>query len=103
MHPLNETDGSLSLAHLSFTASVKRALANDVTVCGEHEPAAYVTEYFQGDGTTTQFYLAADPYFPASSKATIIDELFNDSTINERVWGNTAGYGYLCWAPADWR
>ena len=49
VHTLNETDGSLNLASLAFTASVKRALANDVTVCGEHEPVAYVTEYFSGD------------------------------------------------------
>jgi hypothetical protein len=49
VHPLNETDSSLNLAALSFTANVKRALANDVTVCGEHEPVAYVTEYFLGD------------------------------------------------------
>jgi len=27
VHPLNETDGSLDLASLSLTASVKRALA----------------------------------------------------------------------------
>jgi hypothetical protein len=79
IHPLNETDGSLNLAALSFTASVKRALANDVTVCGEHEPVAYVTEYFLGDGVTTQFYLAADPFFPAAAKSTIIDELFNEA------------------------
>jgi len=64
VHALNETDGSLNLATLSFTASVKRGLANDVTVCGEHEPVAYVTEYFQGDGVTTQFYLAQEPFFP---------------------------------------
>ncbi|MGB6743101.1 MAG: hypothetical protein WBE38_05525, partial [Terracidiphilus sp.] len=31
VHPLNETDGSLALSNLDFTASVKRALANDVT------------------------------------------------------------------------
>ncbi len=95
VHALNESDGSLSLANLAFTASVKRALANDVTVCGEREPVAYVTEYFLGDGITTQFYLTADPYFPASSKSTIIRELFNESEIDERVWGNTGGPGYL--------
>jgi hypothetical protein len=95
MHPLNETDGSLNLATLSFTASVKRALANDVTVCGEHEPVAYVTEYFLGDGATTQFYLAQDPFFPAASKATIISELFNETQINQSVWGVTGGAGYL--------
>ena len=88
MHPLNETDGSLNLAALAFTASVKRALANDVTVCGEHEPVAYVTEYFLGDGATTQFYLAADPFFPAASKSTIISELFNEAQINQSRVGS---------------
>jgi hypothetical protein len=95
VHPLNETDGSLNLATLAFTASVKRALANDVTVCGENEPVTYVTEYFLGDGVTTQFYLTADPYFPASSKSTIITELFNEAQINQCVWGVTGGAGYL--------
>ena len=102
VHPLNETDGSLNLANLAFTASVKRALANDVTVCGEHEPVAYVTEYFLGDGVTTQFYLAADPYFPASSKSTIISELFNEPADRPARVGNTGGPGYLSLAPADW-
>lgn len=95
VHPLNETDGSLNLASLSFSSSVKRALANDVTVCGEHEPVAYVTEYFLGDGATTQFYLAADPFFPSASKCTIISELFNEPAVNLSVWGNTGLNGYL--------
>ena len=95
VHTLNETDGSLNLANLGFTASVKRSLANDVTVCGENEPVAYVTEYFLGDGVTTQFYLARDPYSPSSSKSTIISELFNEAQINQCVWGVTGGAGYL--------
>jgi hypothetical protein len=95
VHLLNETDGSLNLATLSFTASVKRALANDVTVCGEHEPVAYVTEYFLGDGVTTQFFLAYDPYFPAASKSTIISELFNEAVINQAVWANSGLSGYI--------
>jgi hypothetical protein len=95
VHPLNETDGSLNLASLALTASVKRSLANDVTVCGEQEPVAYVTEYFVGDGLTTQFYLAADPFFPASSKSTIIRELFNEAQIDQRVWGKTGAPGFL--------
>ncbi len=95
VHPLNETDGSLSLSNLTLTASVKRALANDVTVCGENEPVAYVTEYFLGDGVTTQFNLAANPYFPASSKSIVISELFNEPQINETVWGASGGTGYL--------
>jgi hypothetical protein len=95
VHPLNETDGSLNLATLAFTASVKRALANDVTVCGEDEPVAYVTEYLLGDGVTNQFYLTSDPYFPATSKSIIIRELFNETQINQCVWGVTGGAGYL--------
>lgn len=95
VHPLNETDGSLNLAALALTASVERALATDVTVCGEHEPVAYVTEYFSGDGVTTQYYLAAEPYFPASSKSSIIHELFNEPEIDQRVWANLGAAGYL--------
>jgi hypothetical protein len=91
IHPLNETDGTLTLANLALTASTSRALANDITVCGEHEPAAYVTEYFQGDGATTQFDLAADPFFPAASKATIIHELFNEPAINSSLWNCLSG------------
>ncbi len=95
VHPLNETDGSLNLASLAFTASVKRALANDVTVCGEDEPVAYVTEYFLGDGITTTFNLAADPFLLSSEKARIINELFNESQINQTVWSATGGQAYL--------
>jgi hypothetical protein len=94
VHPLNETDGSLNLAALSFTANVKRALANDVTVCGENEPVAYVTEYFLGDGVTTQFYLTADPFFSAASKSTIIAELFNEAAINKALWAITGVNAY---------
>jgi len=95
VHPLNETDGSLSLANLSLSAGVKRALANDVTVCGELEPVAYVTEYFLGDGVTTQFYLGAEPFAPPLSRSTIISELFNEPVLNQSVWSNTGLGGYL--------
>jgi hypothetical protein len=95
VHPLNETDGSLTLSSLTFAASVKRALANDVTVCGEDEPVAYVTEYLLGDGVTTQFYLAADPYFPAAAQSTLISELFNEPEINQSLWAASGGPGYL--------
>ncbi len=96
VHPLNETDGSLNLANLCLHRQRQARLANDVTVCGEHEPVAYVTEYFLGDGVTTQFYLAADPFFPAASKSTIISELFNESADRRTACGATpAEPGYL--------
>ena len=95
VHPLNETDGSLTLANLALTAGVRRSLANDITVCGEHEPTDYVTEYFLGDGVTTQLNLSSDAYCPASSKTTIICELFNEAQIDLRLWGNPGSNGYL--------
>jgi len=95
VHPLNESDGSLDLSSLSFTSSAKRALANDVTVCGEDEPAAYVTEYFLGDGVTTSFNLGAEPFSLSTSKSRIISELFDESGINQTVWSASGGQGYL--------
>ncbi|MGH9607272.1 MAG: hypothetical protein ACRD3N_16415 [Terracidiphilus sp.] len=99
VHALNETDGSLNVVALAFTANVKRALANDVTVCGENEPVAYVTEYFQGDGVTTLFYLTTDPYFPAASKSIIVREQFNEALINPQLWGVSGGAGYFALGP----
>ena len=95
IHSLNETDGSLSLENLALTAGTKRALANDITVCGEHEPTAYVTEYFLGDGITTQFNLSVDAFGLSSSKSTIIRELFNEGAIDLRYWSNSGSQGYL--------
>lgn len=95
VHALNESDGSLNLNSLTLTAGIKRALANDITVCGETEPVAYVTEYFQGDGVTTQFYLTDDPYFPPSSRTIIIHELFNEAQIDPRLWGQAGSSGYF--------
>ena len=41
----------------ALAAGSVKELANDVTVTGETEPAAYVTEMFAGDGTTAVFVL----------------------------------------------
>jgi hypothetical protein len=95
VHPLNETDGTLNLASLALSASVKRALANDVTVCGEHEPVAYVTEYFEGDGVTTQFSLASEPFFQTSAKTSLVRELFNEAFINDALWSNLSSSGSI--------
>lgn len=100
VHPLSETDGSLSLANLTLTSGAKRALANDITVCGQHEPTAYVTEYFLGDGVTTQFNLSDNPFSLPASRSTIIRELFNESQIDLRLWGNPGTHGYLALGPA---
>jgi hypothetical protein len=83
-HQLSEADGSLQIAHLQ--AAQVKALANDVTVCGDEEPSAYVTEVFQGDGATTLFDLTEEPFFPPSSKAHALMDLFQEPSINLTIW-----------------
>ncbi|MGB6868087.1 MAG: hypothetical protein WBD93_00620 [Acidobacteriaceae bacterium] len=83
-HALSESAGTLSPANLQI-ATIK-ALANDITVCGEEEPAAYVTEFFQGDGTTTLFELAYDPWKLPASKAKTFTDDFQGSTLNPQLW-----------------
>ena len=83
-HALNEAQGTLSLSGLDL--SMVKALANDVTVCGEVEPCAYVTEFFQGDGTTVLFDLTEEPWMPTASKAKPLIENFQGPTINTQIW-----------------
>ena len=96
VHVLNETNGTLALSNLTMTASVERALANDVTVCGASEPWAYATEYLLGDGVTLTFPLSEDPYFETTPEARIINnELFNEPAIDTRNWMFTGASEYF--------
>ncbi len=85
-HALSDGDRSLQLGALSL-AAVKE-LANDVTVSGEMEPAAYVTERFTGDGTTAVFQLAEIPFRSRGSAAAsrLITESFDTGVFDPRVW-----------------
>jgi len=85
-HALSDGDGTLQVAALK-TSSVKE-LANDVTVSGEMEPAAYVTETFAGDGTTTVFQLSEAPFRPekAANSAQFLLDSFDESAIDTQIW-----------------
>lgn len=85
-HTLSDGDGTLQVAALK-TASVKE-LANDVTVSGEMEPAAYVTETFAGDGTTATFQLSEDPFRPkkTANSSQFLADSFNESTLDTQIW-----------------
>ncbi len=90
-HALSDGDGTLQIDALR-TTQVKE-LANDVTVSGETEPAAYVTEVFEGDGTTTLFELSETPYKPKGTAGTttaslthLLTDSFNQSTIDQQIW-----------------
>lgn len=94
VHPLSEAAGTLDLARFRLTRSA-RELANDITVCGEHEPAAYVTEVFEGDGATESFYLSTKPWFAPSAQAGVIAELFDRPEVDMRLWSNPSGAQYF--------
>ncbi len=85
-HTLSDGDGTLQIASLK-TASVKE-LANDVTVSGAMEPAAYATEMFVGDGTTAIFQLRETPFIPAHTVNTkyAVNDSFNTGVFDPRVW-----------------
>jgi hypothetical protein len=85
-HALSDGDGTLQVAALK-TTSVKE-LANDVTVSGEMEPSVYVSELFQGDGTTTVFQLSQDPFRPkkTANSAQFLTDSFNESSLDTQIW-----------------
>jgi hypothetical protein len=83
-HVLNEAEGTLSVSGLNV--AMVKALANDVTVCGETEPSAYVTEFFQGDGTTVLFDLTETPFMPPASKQKPLTDSFQGPEINPQLW-----------------
>jgi hypothetical protein len=83
-HAFSDGDGSLAIAALK-TTSVKE-LANDVTVSGEIEPWAYVTEVFEGDGTTAVFQLSGTPFRAKAGQRTLVDDGFNANAFDTRIW-----------------
>ena len=92
-HTLSETAGTLQVSALQ--ASMVKTIANDVTVCGAEEAAAYVTEIFQGDGTTVLFTLTRLPYFPTASHSKPLVDLFQGPSINPVLWEVNDGGSHI--------
>jgi hypothetical protein len=85
-HALTDGDGTLQVAGLK-TTQVKE-LANDITVSGEEEPSAYVTETFAGDGTTTVFQLSENPFKPktTANSSLLLTDSFNEAVLDTQIW-----------------
>jgi hypothetical protein len=81
-HVLSDANGTLSVAELQ-TGAV-RELANDVTLSGAEEPAAYIAESFAGDGTTTVFELSEAAY--RDTNRTLILDSFNEASFDASQW-----------------
>ena len=76
--------GNTSIQVAALQTSMVKELANDVTLSGAIEPTAYVSELFAGDGATSVFQLADEPF--RSSTPTLLSENFNRPTLNTQVW-----------------
>jgi hypothetical protein len=81
-HNFSDADGTLSVDELQTSAV--RELANDVTLSGEEEPAAYISESFAGDGTTTKFELSESAY--RDSKRTLVEDSFDGPSVDVSQW-----------------
>jgi hypothetical protein len=90
-HSFNDADGTLSVAELQSGAV--RELANDVTLSGAEEPAAYISETFAGDGTTTEFVLS-EAVFRETTR-TIINDSFTGAAIDPSTWQVSDSGGYI--------
>ena len=75
-------DGTIQVAALK--TSMVKELANDVTLSGQIEPGAFVTEMFSGDGTTTIFQLSDAPF--RVGKPTLLSDDFNQPAFNTQTW-----------------
>ena len=86
--------GDVKVAFLSSSTTMAMQLATDVSVAGEQEATAYVTELFRGDGTTQVFSLAHEP-FRESGTETLLSDSFDDAVLNPALWVRTDPGGYL--------
>jgi hypothetical protein len=95
-HSFSDADGTLSVSELQTSAV--RELANDVTLSGEEEPAAYIEENFFGDGTTTVFELSEAAY--RSANRTLVLDNFNEGAFNPAQWIVADAGSYLSLSSA---
>lgn len=79
-HAVRFEDGPI---HLRESGVVDRA--DDVTVTGAEEAVTYVTELFQGDGTTANFVLTDKPFALGGSQ-TLLADSFAGARFRSEVW-----------------
>ena len=84
-HRLLTTGGDLQPNRLQIRHG--RPLVNDATVSGPMEAGSYVTEIFQGDGTTAAFQLSGTPFRGRTGeRTTLAEDHFSGATLDPQVW-----------------
>jgi hypothetical protein len=85
-HALNFDTGAGTVSIAALKTSSVKELANDVTLSGAMEPAAYIRESFVGDGTTTVFQLTEAPFKPTTANQKLLTDSFNAGSIDPQIW-----------------
>lgn len=82
VHTLDEAAGGFCPDALKLRRTAKTI--NDVTVLGRYEPAAYVKDYFVGDGISLNFPLSHMPF--TRYQASLLDEEYAGTQLDPRIW-----------------
>jgi hypothetical protein len=80
-------DGGGTLQFASLKTATAKELANDVTLSGQIEPGAFITEMFSGDGTTSVFQLSEAPFHVTTP--VLLSDTFNRGAIDAQTWNVT--------------
>ena len=84
IHPIAADDPGLRLESVGVAGLPY--LASDLTLYGQEEPTAYVTEVFAGDGMTSKFTFTEKPFSPTVRQKSSLTENFQGTSLNPLVW-----------------
>lgn len=84
---IDETNANCNRAGLTIEG--EPCALNDATVVGLVEPRTYVQDYFEGDGVTLSFSLAAAPM--GTIDHTVFEDEFPGTTLNPVLWQSGNG------------
>ncbi|HEY3927208.1 MAG TPA: hypothetical protein VGL89_02430 [Candidatus Koribacter sp.] len=84
---IDETNVNCNRAGLNIAG--QPGALNDVTVVGRVEPRTYVKDYFEGDGASLSFSLAATPV--GIFDKTVFEDEFAGTALNPILWTNGSG------------
>ncbi len=83
------------LVFLPSSTDSRRRLANDITLFGHIEADAYITEIFEGDGSTSDFTLSALPFRPLASQTLQLADQFQGTTLSPQLWVSSDPGGHI--------
>ena len=83
-HLISLDDPGLKLHHTD--EADLRWLASEVILTGKTEPQAYVSEVFEGDGSTSEFQLSRPAFRLGSNDKEEIRDAFQGKVLNPRIW-----------------